>query len=65
MIADIRRSHFANELNQNLIDHKVKIAGWIEDIRDIGKIVFLIIRDRTGTAQAIIFKYAFKKCRGH
>jgi aspartyl-tRNA synthetase len=54
MIADIRRSHFANELNQNLIDHKVKIAGWIEDIRDIGKIVFLIIRDKTGTAQAII-----------
>ena len=43
MITDIHRSHFANELNQNLIDHQVKIAGWIEDIRDIGKIVFLII----------------------
>lgn len=52
--ADVHRSHFTNDLNQSLVDHKVKIAGWIEDIRDIGKLAFLIIRDGSGAAQAIV-----------
>jgi nondiscriminating aspartyl-tRNA synthetase len=52
--ADVHRSHFTNDLNQSLVDHKVKIAGWIEDIRDIGKLAFLIIRDSSGAAQAIV-----------
>ncbi|HYX55143.1 MAG TPA: aspartate--tRNA(Asn) ligase [Nitrososphaeraceae archaeon] len=54
MIEDIHRSHFTNDLNQSLVDQKVKIAGWIEDIRDIGKLAFLIIRDSYGAAQAIV-----------
>jgi nondiscriminating aspartyl-tRNA synthetase len=54
MIGDIHRSHFTSDLNQSLVDHKVKIAGWIEDIRDIGKLAFLIIRDSSGAAQAIV-----------
>jgi aspartyl-tRNA synthetase len=54
MIADIHRSHFTTDLNRSLVDHKVKIAGWIEDIRDIGKLAFLIIRDSSGAAQAIV-----------
>ena len=52
--ADIHRSHFTYDLNQSLVDQKVKIAGWIEDIRDIGKLAFLIIRDSSGAAQAIV-----------
>src|ERR671915_73409 len=51
---DVHRSHFTNDLNQSLVGHKVKIAGWIEDIRDIGKLAFLIIRDSSGAAQAIV-----------
>ena len=54
MIEGIHRSHFTSDLNQSLVDHKVKIAGWIEDIRDIGKLAFLIIRDSSGAAQAIV-----------
>ncbi|MCL5100344.1 MAG: aspartate--tRNA(Asn) ligase [Candidatus Marsarchaeota archaeon] len=32
---------------------EVKIAGWVHEIRDIGKIMFLLVRDRTGIAQVI------------
>jgi aspartyl-tRNA synthetase len=32
----------------------VNVAGWIEDIRDIGKIIFLVIRDITGPIQVIV-----------
>ncbi|MDY6771321.1 MAG: aspartate--tRNA(Asn) ligase [Candidatus Nanohaloarchaea archaeon] len=36
-------------------DDKVKVAGWAHEIRDIGKLVFVILRDREGTVQ-ITFK---------
>jgi aspartyl-tRNA synthetase len=36
-------------------DGKVKVQGWAHEIRDIGKLVFVILRDREGTVQ-ITFK---------
>jgi aspartyl-tRNA synthetase len=50
----IHRSHFANQLNEKLVGQSVRIGGWIEDTRDIGRLAFLIVRDSTGTAQAIV-----------
>ena len=50
----IHRSHFANQLGMDFIGQRVRIGGWIEDIRDIGRIAFLVIRDVTGTIQAIV-----------
>ena len=44
----IHRSHFANQINKSLLGERVQIAGWVEDIRDIGKLVFLLIRDVSG-----------------
>ncbi len=32
----------------------VKISGWVEVRRDHGKLIFFVLRDRTGVAQAII-----------
>jgi nondiscriminating aspartyl-tRNA synthetase len=50
----MKRTHYANQLNEEDIGKKVNVAGWIEDIRDIGKIVFFIIRDMTGPIQVIV-----------
>ena len=33
---------------------KVHIAGWVEIRRDHGKLMFLVLRDRSGTVQAVI-----------
>jgi len=54
MTSPIQRSHFANQLDETLIGHKISIGGWIEDIRDIGKVAFLTIRDIRGAAQVVV-----------
>ena len=50
----IHRSHFANQINKNLLGKRVQIAGWVEEIRDIGKLAFLLIRDVSGLVQTVV-----------
>ena len=45
------RSHYANELTGKQDGEKVIVAGWIHEIRDLGKLKFVIIRDREGKLQ--------------
>ena len=42
-----------SQLNESLIGNLVIVAGWVEDVRDIGRLVFVVIRDTTGAVQAI------------
>lgn len=49
------RTHYIEEAKKE-IGKKVKIAGWVHDFRDKGKIKFLIIRDISGTIQIILKK---------
>jgi nondiscriminating aspartyl-tRNA synthetase len=51
---NIHRSHFANQLNESFVGQKVRIGGWIEDMRDIGRLAFVVVRDVTGVIQAIV-----------
>ena len=44
-----------NKVNEN-IDQKVKIAGFVQTIRDQGNIKFLLIRDITGLMQIVVTK---------
>lgn len=53
-MTDIKRTHYANQLNDSLIGHQVRIGGWIEDVRDIGKLAFVTIRDVSGACQLIV-----------
>jgi nondiscriminating aspartyl-tRNA synthetase len=51
---DIHRTHYTDQVQESLIGQVVSIAGWIEDIRDIGKVAFLTIRDIRGAAQVVL-----------
>ena len=53
MTYDIHRSHVANQINESLLGQKVRVGGWVEDTRDIGKLAFAVIRDITGSVQVI------------
>jgi nondiscriminating aspartyl-tRNA synthetase len=53
MTHDIHRSHFANQISESLLGQKVRVGGWVEDTRDIGKLAFAVIRDITGSVQVI------------
>jgi aspartyl-tRNA synthetase len=50
----IHRSHFANQIDKTRLGERVHIAGWVDDIRDMGKLAFLLIRDVTGIVQTVV-----------
>jgi aspartyl-tRNA synthetase len=50
------RSHYSKEITKKEYNSSVTVAGWIEDIRNLGSIAFLILRDKTGTLQLTILK---------
>ena len=44
-----------NQLHEHL-DKEVLLKGWVQDLRNLSKIKFLILRDRTGDMQTIALK---------
>ena len=44
-----------NQLSEHL-DKEVLLKGWVQDLRNLSKIKFLILRDRTGDMQTIALK---------
>lgn len=50
---NIYRNIYCGELTKNDVNKKVKVAGWINSIRNLGSLVFLTIRDETGLVQVI------------
>ncbi|MBN2111456.1 MAG: aspartate--tRNA(Asn) ligase [Methanosarcinaceae archaeon] len=51
------RTHYASEIDpKELGDEKVSIAGWVHEVRDLGGICFVVVRDRTGKAQVTLVK---------
>ena len=47
------RTHNCNEIRLEDVGKKVRIAGWVETIRDFGGLVFLDIRDMYGITQVV------------
>ena len=50
------RSHYSTDITKKDFNKSITVAGWIEDIRNIGSIAFIIIRDRKGTLQLTVLK---------
>jgi aspartyl-tRNA synthetase len=50
------RSHYSKEISKTEYNSTVTVAGWVEDIRNLGSIAFLILRDKKGTLQLTILK---------
>ncbi|MDV0446630.1 Aspartate--tRNA(Asp/Asn) ligase [Methanosarcinaceae archaeon Ag5] len=51
------RTHFVSEINPATDDGKtVVLSGWVHEIRDLGGICFIVLRDRSGRAQITMVK---------
>ena len=50
------RTHYSTELGPENDGENVTVAGWVEDIRNLGSIAFVILRDRKGTLQITVLK---------
>ena len=51
-----RRTHYSAEITPEMDGQEVIVMGWVHSIRALGKIIFVILRDREGTVQIVVPK---------
>lgn len=47
------RTIYCGDITEKNIDEEVRVAGWIENIRDHGGVIFIDVRDEHGTIQVV------------
>ncbi len=55
------RTHYSTQVTSEMNGTSVTICGWAHEIRDLGGITFLVVRDREGLVQVTLFKKAIDK----
>ncbi|MEE8186061.1 MAG: aspartate--tRNA(Asn) ligase [Nitrososphaerales archaeon] len=59
--------HFSDEFEEKDIGVEVTVAGWVEDVRTLGSLVFITLRDSHGFSQLVVKKEAsselYEACR--
>lgn len=55
------RTHNCGELRQGDVGKKVKLSGWLSSIRDLGAVIFFVLRDYYGYTQAVVSDEAKKE----
>ena len=58
------RTHNIEDVNANMKDQNVILTGWVEDLRKMGKMTFLTLRDVTGITQIILTDELTKAVEG-
>jgi len=51
---DIKKTHNIGALGPDMKGHKVIVGGWVEDLRELGKLSFITLRDVTGVSQIVV-----------
>ena len=57
-LGDLRRTHMCGELRPPDAGKKVVLMGWVNRRRDLGSIIFIHLRDRTGITQIVFNREA-------
>ncbi|MDN7245845.1 aspartate--tRNA ligase [Planococcus shenhongbingii] len=47
------RSHYSGEVNESAIGQRVSLKGWVQKRRDLGGLIFVDVRDRSGIVQVV------------
>ncbi len=56
LIEKWRRTHYSTDIVEELDGKEVVVCGWVENIRDLGSIQFITLRDKKGKVQITIPK---------
>src|SRR5271167_2314538 len=52
-LGDLRRTHTCGELRTPQAGERVVLMGWVNRRRDLGSLIFVDVRDRTGVTQVV------------
>ena len=47
------RNVYCGEVTKEYVGKEVRVAGWVESIRNLGSLMFMVVRDETGIVQLI------------
>ncbi len=50
----LKRTHRAGELDEKLVGQSVILSGWVQKRRDLGELIFIDLRDRSGIVQLTV-----------
>jgi aspartyl-tRNA synthetase len=53
-LGDLRRTHMCGALRSSDAGKKATLMGWVNKRRDLGSLIFVDLRDRTGVTQVVI-----------
>lgn len=53
-VSHLKRSHYCTDLTAKNAEDTVVLMGWVDSRRDLGGMVFLDLRDRTGIVQVVL-----------
>ena len=60
---ELKRTHYIGNLTPSMKGQKVIVGGWVEDLRELGKLTFLTLRDVTGVAQVVVGKEGIEQVK--
>jgi nondiscriminating aspartyl-tRNA synthetase len=55
-IGDWHRTHYSVEVRPDMDGEEVTVFGWVQEVRDLGGIRFIILQDREGTIQITVLR---------
>ncbi len=54
MKGNIYRTYTCSELREKHVGEEIKLAGWVDTIRDLGGVLFIDLRDQYGITQVVV-----------